>query len=380
MQHRLRLAVGRLLGQLRTRRKLTLQQVEDLTRKLGTRVSRSRLSQIERGEVPVTLDDVQVLCRVYGVGLVDLFLEVLAAAPADRFPPERSSKQLFEEGERLYEEGQVLEAAWAFDAAAERTEEPQRRALCLISAGHCYDRHGSLPLAIRRVEQALDLLDEDSEIAWRATAKLSVLLAASGATIRARAFLDRVLDCLARSRHRGPLRAYLQDAAATALGKLGETERSLALARRAARSYFRLERTALAVLKLAGAARLAARQGKMSTARELAREVERLLPEIEEKYASAFARLAVGVVRAADEEVHQARALFREAWGQAVAHGFRGLALEAAEELACLEECLGGAAEARRWRRQVRAVPGERAEAPPELLSAVAGTDGLLAR
>ena len=375
MQEGVRAAVGRLLRQLRSRRRLSLVQVEQLTTEFGHRIPRSRLSQLERGDVPVTLDDVQVLCRVHGIGIVDLFLEVLAAAPPGRFPSEWNADRLFEEARRLYDEGQVLEAAWAFDAAAARAEDAERRAFFLVSAGHCYDRYGSLPLATRRVEQALDLLDDGSDAAWRATAKLAVLLARAGARIRARVFLDRVLDRLARRRRRDALQAYLQGAAATALGELGDIGRAVTLGRRAARTFARLGRSDMALLKLAGAARLAARDGKASVARSLLGELENLLAGARQEYAVALARLASGIVNMAAGETAEARAALGDAWRRATAHGFHGLAREAAEELARLAERTGDAAAARRWRKQARELPGEGEAVPLELLAGPPGPE-----
>ncbi len=359
MREGVRIAVGRLLRQLRSRRGLTLARVAELTAGFGNRVSRSRLSQLERGDVPVNLDDVQVLCRVYGIGIVDLFVEVLAAAPPDRFPADRDGEQLFAEARGIYDRGDILEAAWTFETAAARTVDPHRRALALLSAGHCYDRLGGSSLAIRLVERGLDLLDHETDTVLRATAKLAVLLAASGAHLRARVFLDRVLGNLDRRRQPRSLRAYLLGAAATCSASLGDVRRAISMARSSARLYRKIGRPDMALLKLSGAIRLAVgshRLRSVAAARDTS-EVEELLRGASEVYAGAYAHLALGEYRAGLGHREEARAALLVAWQQAATHGISRLATPAARLLASLDETDGSLFASGHWKRVASGTP-----------------------
>lgn len=359
MNEGVRKSIGKLLRQLRSERAMSLVTVEELTEKLGARITRSRLSELERGDIPVPLDDVQVLCRVYGLVLADLFMEALAARPTKHFPRDWSAEDLFEEGKRMYGVGKLHEAGWAFDAAAERAEAADETmvGLARASACHCYDRMGANRLAMRRIEEALDVFEGESEASSRAIGKMAVLLAGERAEVRARVYLDASLAKL-EADPSPELRAYLLDSSASALHLLGDLKSATRLSLQAARLYRRLGDFDWAGLKLAAAATYLAKQGKLEEAVRCAFDAEGLLDELTRIDTRAFVLLALGRVSRASGKIEDARRWLADSFQLAKAHGLALRARDAAESLESIAKECGDSAEHRRWRKRLRTLAG----------------------
>ncbi|MDQ7008650.1 MAG: helix-turn-helix transcriptional regulator, partial [Acidobacteriota bacterium] len=348
-----------MLRQLRGDRGLSLSKVEELTAKLGSPVSRSRLSELERGDVSVHFDDVQVLCRVYGMDLADLFIEALAARPSGCFQVESTAEELFEEGKRLFDEGKPLEAGWAFDAAAEAAAgtDGEMAGLARTSASFCYDRMGARDLALRRVEQALDLLDGQSEARWRATALMAVLLASSGAAVRARVFLEATLAVM-EAGVPPRLRVFLLDNCGSALHLLGELSEATRLSLEAARLYRRLGEFDWCALKLAAAATYESEQGRQKLALRHARDAEGMLDDLKRVDTRIAVLTALGRVLVAEGAEREARNRLEEAFRIADLHGLKVRARDVCELLEHLARQQGDRSAQRLWRKRLDALPG----------------------
>ena len=360
MNEGIRRAIGRLLRRLRVSQGLSLSRVEELTGKLGSRVSRSRLSELERGDVSFQFDDAQVLCLVYGMQLADLFVEALAARPPSLFAEELTAEGLFNEGKSLFDRGRVLEAAWAFDAAAEgaASRAGAMAGLARISASFCYDRLGAGDLALRRVEQALDVVDEESDTFWRAMALMAVLLASRGARVRARVYLQPALAAL-EAGVSPRLRVFLLDNSAATLHFLGELDQATNLSLEAARLYRRFGEFDLCALKLAAAATCRSEQGRSEQAIRHARDAEGLLADLTRVDTRVFVLATLGKVLAVGgaASMGEAKSCLEEAFRVADLHGLKLRAREIAEVLEQLARREGDCAGERLWKRRVESLP-----------------------
>ena len=349
-------AIGRLLRRLRTERGVSLVKVEELTAKAGTRVPRSRLSMLERGDAPVQLDDVQVLCRVYGMDLVDLLVEALAAPPtgfpAGDLPPE----ELCSNAERLLDDGQALEADWVFDEAGHRSNPEGRELLAraFIGASIAYQRSGATGLAVRRIEQALDVLQGDSRIRIQALARYAFLLSESGATGRA---CDQLELALARMSDRSDRRlsAFVTGNQAIVLFAAERYAEALAQARKAARTYRICGSAANASRQLMLAARCELRLGHRDRAVRLARDGAALAEESGQRDCRAWSLIVLGEVLLATGRHDEAEAAARAAT-DLLDHS--GLAVWKNRTYGLREEiarAAGRTREAARWRRRQQA-------------------------
>ncbi len=179
MEPGIRGAIGEVLRRLREGRGLTLVDIEASSVERGARVSRARLSEIERGEAPIHLEDLVILGRLYGIDPGALFLEAESVAPTDMIDLDKSPEALFEEGKLLYRHGKPLDAGWSFDAAYRASPEEDRdfRCLLLTSSAHAFETCGMLGLALRRSQEALDVLENEAPTRLRAIAKAAQLLA-----------------------------------------------------------------------------------------------------------------------------------------------------------------------------------------------------------
>lgn len=287
MNERVRRSIGRLLRRLRAERGVSLIKLEELTGKLGSRVPRSRLSMLERGEVGVQLDDVQVLCRVYGMELADLVLEALAAKNDGRFSAEMTPTDLCERAERLLDDGRALDAGWAFDEANLRAglEDRGSSARALLGASIAYQRAGISLLAIRRIERALDVLDAfdgGSKAYTQCLARYGFLLSEVGAFNRA---FDQIQ--LASSRVKGAhdmsLRAFVGGNEALVLFAAGRYSEALSVARETARRYQRCGSPSMSSRQLALAARCELKLGDAARAIRVARDSVALAEEAGQK-------------------------------------------------------------------------------------------------
>ena len=350
----LRESLGHLLRKVRSERNLTILELDEVTAAHGHRVPRSRLSLLERGEAPIRIDDLLALSRAYGFPMLDLCAEAVAMRSPEVFPGEWEAGQFFEEGKRLFDVGKLQIAGWAFDAAAEKAGSYDREfaGLARTSACHCYDRMGAKRLAMRRNEQALDILDGGCDAFKRAIGKRAVLLADFRAFGRARVYLDASLAALDGGVS-PDLKAYLLDSSASTFHLLGELTSATEHSLRAARLYRRLGDYDWTALKLAAAATYLAEQGKVRQAQRHAHDAEGLLEEVTRVDTRVFVLTALGTVFVADGEPESARGHLEAAYRVAKKHDLTARAREAGEVLERLAEERGDGAERRRWKTRL---------------------------
>ncbi|UCF67216.1 MAG: helix-turn-helix transcriptional regulator, partial [Acidobacteriota bacterium] len=274
MSEDLRQHVVILLRELRQRRGLGLEDVQDLTGQLGWPVSRSRLSMVERGETDLRLSDLYALSRSYGMSLADMIAESLVAHGKKKFSPELSAQELFEEAKRLFNTGFPLEAAWAFDESGRRADAADKEFihLCMISAGHCYERAGAIELALRRVEKVVDHAEEGSDVYLRAVGKAAVLRARAGSMGRSAIYAGIVEEHLNHKELSIDLRAFLLGARAAVLFRtslIREAHQSVLDSGRAYRKVGNFDMTAK---QFATASLYALRLGRPRTALRIAQD------------------------------------------------------------------------------------------------------------
>lgn len=370
----LRESLGRLLLKVRSEQRLTLLEVDELTAQQGHRVPRARLSLLERGEAPIRFEDLMGLSRAYGFALVDLCAEAIAARPPERFAGVLSAEQAFEEGKTLFHRGSIHEAGWAFDVAAEIAGEANRElaGLARTSACHAYDRLGARHLAMRRIEQALDTLDETSDASLRAVGKMSVLLASSGARARTRIYMNAAFAALDDGVS-PQMEAYLLGTSASALHLLHDMDAAIEYSLRSARLYRQLGQVDMCALKLAAAATYFARQRKLQQALRYVRDAEGLLAEMERVDASLFVLLALGEVLSVNGTMEEARQQLERAFHLASAHELTTRVREAVTLLERLATTCGDDVERRRWRSRLKKLSGS---SLGELFDGVPSQDG----
>ena len=273
MHDGIRRSIGNLLRRLRQERGLSLAGIEELTEKFGTRVSRSRLSALERGDVPVQLDDIQVLGRVYGMALVDLFLEALAARDGGRISEQTSPAELYEQAKHLLDEGRALDGGWVFDEALSRAdlEDAEFAAKTLLGASLAYQRAGINRLAIRRIEKALDILDPGCKTRIQLLARYAFLLSEVGSHSRA---LDQIELATARVKEQRDrsLAAFVAGNRALVLLAAGRDSEALASARESARTYRACGNASMSSRQLVLAARCEMKLGRAVRAIRTARD------------------------------------------------------------------------------------------------------------
>ena len=160
--------VGRLLRQLRNERRMSLLKVEELTEKLGSRVPRSRLSMLERGDVLVQLDDFS--SERYGKA----FDEAVRAARVFRAEGiySNASRQLLRAAQCKIRSGDASAAIrYARDgvALAEQTGQLDCRAWSLVVLGETLAEGAEQQEAEKVARQACDLLRLRTDLhAWKA--------------------------------------------------------------------------------------------------------------------------------------------------------------------------------------------------------------------
>lgn len=206
----LRESWGTYLRELRAERGWTLSQVEALSAKVGHRISRSRLSELERGEVPTVAEDIRAFALVFGMPATAVLDELFALRPDEFLSEEISPARLLEKGKQLFSNGRALEAGWTFDLVSKKlkTSDPIGSAEAKIWSAYCFLSPGCYKAAQSRVEEAIDNLVPGSDSWIRACAlSLSIYphIGAYGRTIL-------VLNALSQEfeSQRNPLlRAYL---------------------------------------------------------------------------------------------------------------------------------------------------------------------------
>lgn len=223
----LRESWGTYLRELRAERGWTLSQVEVLTAKVGHRISRSRLSELERGEVPTVAEDIRAFGLIFGVSATAFLNELFALRPDEFLSDDISPAELLETGKQFFYKGRTLEAGWAFDLASKRlaTSDPIGSAEAKIWSAYCFLCPGNYKAAQSRVEAAIDNLVPGSDSWIRACALSLSIYPQIGA--RGRTFL--VMNALSgefENQTNPLLRAYLFGSRGWAFFLLGEFQKA----------------------------------------------------------------------------------------------------------------------------------------------------------
>ncbi len=313
MPRELRVSVGQLLRELRQERGLSLLDVERLTGRAGHRIPRSRLSMLERGEVAATLDDVRSLALAYGLDLEDLLLEVLGSRGLVHAPDGVSPAELCERAKALASDGRVQDAAWLFDEAARRCGADDRAvaAFARLGASVAWQRAGADRLALRRVEQALELLDRGSDDRVRALARYGFLLSETGNPSRALDAISLARAGLEGRRNRA-LRAFVAGYEALVLHGCGRHGEARARAGEAARLWKILGHPANAARQLALVARCELGSGRNGKAARIALDGVALADEAGVRDCRAWCRVVLAEILAANDEDERAAEVARE--------------------------------------------------------------------
>ncbi len=366
--------IGRVLRGLRLERGLVLADLDALSAERGYRLSRARLSEIERGEAPIKLHDLVVLGHLYGIDPGDLLLEAEteAVAPAGVGDNEESPDELFEKGKSLYYLGKPLDAAWSFDAAARGRDPVERDARCLMltSAAHAYERAGMMRLALRRGQQALDVLEEDAPTRTRAVAKVCILLCHSGARGRAYLYLTFISRAIEETRTRDRvLHATLLHQYNVALHLLGsDADVSIEDMEQVIAFFHEIGLPDRAARASSFTAKSLAVLGQIERALEFARQGAELADEEKNVDASLFARLVLGRCLSARAEYEQAEHVLRQVVTVAEPLGLQRPLDDAYELLAEMASRLDRPVDQEKWRRKrgkLRRTDGHPKPQPP---------------
>lgn len=223
----LRASWGTYLRELREERGWTLNQLEMLTEKVGHRISRSRLSELERGEAPTVAEDIRAFALVYGVPATTILNELFVLRSDGFLSEDISPAHLIETGKQFFAKGRVLEAGWAFDLASKQLKpsDPIGSAEAKIWSAYCFQFPGGQKAAQSRIEEAIDNLIPGSPSWVRACALSMAIYASLGA--RGRTIL--VMNALSKefeTQEDPLLRAYLLGSRGWSYFLLNEYEKS----------------------------------------------------------------------------------------------------------------------------------------------------------
>lgn len=350
-------ALGLLLKDLRVRRGLTLEQVRDLTAEIDWPISRSRLSALERGSLELKASDIYPLSRVYGCAVSDLISEAIVAHSKKRFAKKLTAEELFEEGKRLYADGQTLKSAWAFDEAARRAESsPPQREMGLIAAAHCYSRSEAYDLALSRLRNVLDEAEEGSDTQLRAAAKASLILARKGQFGLAKMYLRSIKDV--ESKRIAPdLKAALLGMRADVMHRIGDFDAAEKLARESSKLYLKLGSFDRAAKVAASRSLYSLKAGHgAKAALKIARDAKNLLPDESSVESTIYVLLRVGEVLIAADQIVAGRKHLSNSANLALKHGYTDEAGSALDHLLALAERDGNRSEVSRLRRRRQAI------------------------
>ncbi len=149
--------MGVLLRQRREEMRLTIGEIERATETLGSRISRARISLLERGMASLRADEVALVARAYRFSSVRPLLSIAGK---------------LEDIDRLIAEGQAAISATAFRESADRFEHAamlaegldlDRWATAAWCAAIAHLKNDQHVLALKTAEEALARLTEESE-------------------------------------------------------------------------------------------------------------------------------------------------------------------------------------------------------------------------